>query len=289
MALVTPKDAHTSKPFFKTRDRYLHAVETNDLTALKLLQKRCYSFDKSQSERLIRAAAEYGNLEIIKFLRRHGCRWDAYAPHRAVQFGQLEALKWLIENGCPWNDKWTLYCAAYHGQLDILKWIHSLNKYPLDNGLLKHALSGGNLNVVKWIVEHFHEWSPVAVLNECICHGHLHILKYFDDPNLKTQTRLFEIKDYNPYLMNALFYRRWNIATYLINRKPRLPRKLTNSLGNFFFDPSLDTKWFTCVKQLIRWSLFDNEHKVKHWIESVDVICDELCYKDLSNLIKSFI
>ena len=50
-------------------------------------------------------ATEYGNLEVIKWLKENGCPWDTRTCTFAALNGHLEVLKWLKENGCPWDTR----------------------------------------------------------------------------------------------------------------------------------------------------------------------------------------
>lgn len=50
-------------------------------------------------------AAEYGQLEVLKLLRAHGCEWNEYTYY-SVEFNpDLEHIReYLRENGCPFKD-----------------------------------------------------------------------------------------------------------------------------------------------------------------------------------------
>ena len=41
-----------------------------------------------------RAAAQRGNLSVLKWLRQHGCPWDSPTSHDAAAGSHLELLKW---------------------------------------------------------------------------------------------------------------------------------------------------------------------------------------------------
>ena len=67
--------------------------------------------------------ARSGNLELLKFLREHGCPWDSKTCSSAACNGHLECLKYAHENGCPWDEK-TCSKAAEKGHLECLKYAH---------------------------------------------------------------------------------------------------------------------------------------------------------------------
>ena len=49
-------------------------------------------------------------MEIMKWLRRERCAWDASACTGAAKGGHLEVLKWLRSEGCPWD--WRAWRSA---------------------------------------------------------------------------------------------------------------------------------------------------------------------------------
>ena len=51
-------------------------------------------------------AARGGHLEVLQWLREHGCPWDAWTCELAARGGHLEALQWARANDCPW-DPWS--------------------------------------------------------------------------------------------------------------------------------------------------------------------------------------
>ena len=57
-------------------------------------------------------AAYGGNLELVQWLRAEGCPWDWKTCVHAVALGHVEVLRWVRENGCPWRT-WTRDQAAF--------------------------------------------------------------------------------------------------------------------------------------------------------------------------------
>lgn len=52
-------------------------------------------------EETTESAALGGHLEILKWLKERGCKWNSLAYSGAVDKGFLEVAEWLKENGCP--------------------------------------------------------------------------------------------------------------------------------------------------------------------------------------------
>ncbi|KXZ46034.1 hypothetical protein GPECTOR_47g309 [Gonium pectorale] len=55
-------------------------------------------------ENLFKAAAKSGSVELLVWLRQHGCPWDSKAYTAAAGSGCVAALEWLVEQGCPMEE-----------------------------------------------------------------------------------------------------------------------------------------------------------------------------------------
>jgi hypothetical protein len=84
--------------------------------------------------------AKWGDLELMKWLRKKGCPWNTSVFVGAAIGGNLDAMKWLRKNGCPWNAL-TFEYACLNGSLDNIKWLHD-NGCPWD----KAAYIGATAN-----------------------------------------------------------------------------------------------------------------------------------------------
>jgi hypothetical protein len=49
-------------------------------------------------------AANYGNLDILKWARSNNYFWDSYTLKCAAKNGHIDVLKWAKSNGCSWNN-----------------------------------------------------------------------------------------------------------------------------------------------------------------------------------------
>ena len=65
-------------------------------------------------------AAGGGNLELVQFLRGEGCPWNASTCRFAVDYGHVEVLRWARENGCPWKSYVRDWAAKKLGYTDDL-------------------------------------------------------------------------------------------------------------------------------------------------------------------------
>jgi hypothetical protein len=64
-------------------------------------------------------AAGGNQLRVLKWIRKHGCFWDAETCSQAAEGGWLDMLMYLRQNGCPWCKR-TIVVAARRGDLRIL-------------------------------------------------------------------------------------------------------------------------------------------------------------------------
>ena len=76
------------------------AIQFGDLSGMQLLYQRG-DRDDELSDGLCTLAAEWGRLEILKWLRENNFPWDEETCRRAASGGHLEMLQWARENGCP--------------------------------------------------------------------------------------------------------------------------------------------------------------------------------------------
>jgi hypothetical protein len=73
-----------------------------------------------------RAAAFYGQIEVIKWLRKREYEWDHWTCVTAAADGEEEMLYWLLRNGCPYDRDGLLKFVPDHIKNNVLKIIDSL-------------------------------------------------------------------------------------------------------------------------------------------------------------------
>ena len=150
-------------------------ARTNKLELLEWAreEKKC-----DWDERTFSAAAERGNLEMIKYCVANGCPVNELACARAAENGHLECLKYLHEDvKAPW-DKETATEAASNGHLHILEYLveRKFDKYSA--GSCKWATANGHLNCLKYLHEVAKAPWDSRTAAQAAYNGHLHILEY---------------------------------------------------------------------------------------------------------------
>ena len=107
---------------------------------------------------ITQCAAADGELDILKWLRKHKCPWDEYTLVYAGD--HLDVMQWAIENGCPMNaivshppaetgHEWEP--EGYEdNSLDTLKFLHN-HGCPFDTGTCSKAVISGKLEKLVWL------------------------------------------------------------------------------------------------------------------------------------------
>ena len=180
-----------------------HVAKTNKLELLEWVrkEKKC-----EWDARTIDAAAEHGNLKMLKYCVAKKCPMDELACANAAEYGDLECLKYLHEEvKAPWD--WTTAAwaawkghlhileylverkfddykedacayAAFGGQLKCLKYLHEEVKAPWDQETALRAAENGHLHILEYLVERkYNGYNDEACENAAV-NGHLDCLKY---------------------------------------------------------------------------------------------------------------
>ena len=101
-------------------------------------------------------AAWGGHLEVLRWAREHDCPCEERTCAKAAEGGHLEVLRWAWEHGCPW-DLETSYELASGGHLEGLKWAWE-HGCPCEADTCCGAAGSGNLEIVQWLRQHHCEW-----------------------------------------------------------------------------------------------------------------------------------
>eukprot|EP01032_Pedospumella_encystans_P014474 gene14474-16617_t len=122
-------------------------------------------------------AAEFGRVDYLSTLHRHGHTWNEKVCEKAAANGHLQCLKYLHEKGCPWNNsiyttgqlhcveyaleqglQWNMYIAemvAESGNLDVLQFLIEHN-CPVDGTALALAAEKGRVDCLKYLLDDVH-------------------------------------------------------------------------------------------------------------------------------------
>jgi len=125
--------------------------------------------------------AKTNKLELLKWAREEKkCEWDRWTINAAAEQGNLEMVKYCVANECP-IDEFACACAAENGHLEVLKYLHEEAKVTWNRGTASMAALNGHLHILEYLVERKYDQ---FVEDACWCaakYGHLDCLKYLHE------------------------------------------------------------------------------------------------------------
>jgi len=125
--------------------------------------------------------AQTNKLELLKWAREEKkCEWDQDTMDAAAEQGNLEMVKYCVANECP-IDEWACARAALNGHLECLKYLHEEVKALWDSGTASRAALNGHLHILEYLVERkfdqYREWTCTFAAEN----GHFDCLKYLHE------------------------------------------------------------------------------------------------------------
>jgi len=125
--------------------------------------------------------AETNKLELLKWIREEKkCEWDRWTINAAAEQGNLEMVKYCVANECPIYE-YTCACAAGGGHLEVLKYLHEEVKTPWDSWTPTRAAQNGHLHILEYLVERKFDKYDVFVCLYAAKLGQLDCLKYLHE------------------------------------------------------------------------------------------------------------
>ena len=97
--------------------------------------------------------AKTNKLELLKWAREEKkCKWDKWTIFAAAEQGNLEMVKYCVANECPIDEDACAY-AASNGHLECLKYLREEAKAPWDFYTAAWAALNGHLHILEYLVE----------------------------------------------------------------------------------------------------------------------------------------
>jgi hypothetical protein len=158
-------------------DLLTRASRLGQLEPLRWLRAHGCAWEASGQERTApcSSAAAGGHLSVLQWARADGCPWDERTCEQAAEAGHLHVLRWAHANGCPW-DTYTCASAALGGHLEVLQWLRA-NGCPWDTYTCTWAAGAGHLAVLQWARANGCPWKESTCAYAAMG-GHLEVLQW---------------------------------------------------------------------------------------------------------------
>ncbi|CAL6423528.1 unnamed protein product [Bathycoccus prasinos] len=125
--------------------------------------------------------AKTNKLELLKWAREEKkCKWNKYTIEAAAEQGNLEMVKYCVANECP-IDEMACAQAAQNGHLEILKYLHEEAKAPWGSDTAAGAALNGHLHILEYLVERKYDQFDEYACRWAAMDGHLDCLKYLHE------------------------------------------------------------------------------------------------------------
>ena len=125
--------------------------------------------------------AETNKLELLKWAREEKkCKWDVGTICAAAEHGNLEMVKYCVAKKCP-IDWHACAHAAYKGRLEVLKYLREEVKAPWEVWTAPWAARNGHLHILEYLVERKYEKFSTLACEYAAENGHLDCLKYLHE------------------------------------------------------------------------------------------------------------
>jgi len=122
--------------------------------------------------------AQTNKLELLKWAREEKkCEWDGMTIDAAAEQGNLEMVKYCVANECP-IDMDACANAARNGNLECLKYLSEEVKAPWGSQTAALAALNGHLHILEYLVERKYDQFNTYACEYAAAFGHLDCLKY---------------------------------------------------------------------------------------------------------------
>ena len=120
-------------------------------------------------------------LELLKWAREEkNCEWYVGTIHAAAEQGNLEMVKYCVANECPIDNDACAF-AALLGHLEVLKYLHKEAKAPWDSWTAEWAAENGHLHILEYLVERKYDKFHVFACWWAAEDGHFDCLKHLHE------------------------------------------------------------------------------------------------------------
>ncbi|CAL6418334.1 unnamed protein product [Bathycoccus prasinos] len=196
--------------------------ECSSISTLELAWNYTRWGEKSKSGRVMDQAlfcagvALTNKLEFLKWARevKH-CEWDEWTINMAAEYGNLEMLKYCFSNDCPYDEEEMCKRAVHGGHLNCVRFLFDKVKPSRDTEkeAAQQAACGGHVEILKYFVDT--RKISDEVKSDCVAaaakYGQLDCLKYLVE---EAKVPLHDWED----IAWARYYEHPECANYLLEK-----------------------------------------------------------------------
>ena len=143
--------------------------------------KSLWSSDLYDERDFCHAVAHTNKLELLKWIREEKkCKWSSHTIYAAAEQGNLEMVKYCVANKCPMYEDACAY-AAGNGHLEVLKYLREEVKATWDSRTASWAAENGHLHILEYLVERKYDKYLEGACMFAAMRGHLDCLKYLHE------------------------------------------------------------------------------------------------------------
>jgi len=125
--------------------------------------------------------AQTNKLELLKWAREEKkCEWSIGPINAAAEQGNLEMVKYCVAKKCPIGE-WTCGNAAKNGHLEVLKYLREEAKAPWSYNTASGAAKNGHLHILEYLFERNYRYNNAYACMDAAIYGHLDCLKYLHE------------------------------------------------------------------------------------------------------------
>ena len=155
--------------------------EMSSISTLEVAWEHSSLWSYWLNETICVRVAKTNKFELLKWAREEKkCEWDRWTIIAAAEQGNLEMVKYCVANECP-IDKEACANAAHKGHLECLKYLREEAKAPWDAGTGIWAAENGHLHILEYLVERKYDKYGVCACWCAAMNGHLDCLKYLHE------------------------------------------------------------------------------------------------------------
>ncbi|SNW62576.1 Ankyrin-repeat protein [Orpheovirus IHUMI-LCC2] len=230
-------------------------------------------------DKVMAAAARFGNLDNMKWLKSIGCNVSSYALEEAGRYGNIENMKWLISIGCQWTDR-AFTRAVKNGNIHNLKWIllqsaSENDGCPMSSVSFAEAIREDNLTLATYLKTEFgcpmdiysyhvairkENAKAIKYLHSTGCPFDINNIHIFEGTSYKNNLNVFQslheigYKYPNNIISIYLGVVRWNYKIDVI--------KYLYGIGYPILDSTITFAARYCTLDDMKWMYSVSEHKV---------------------------